>query len=92
MYDSLAQRLAECDHKIEVLLAALGLCEVTLMGAPKRGGKNTLRFDLRRAPARWAGVDLTRINGLAVTSALTALSEIGLVGDGLVDLRALAQG
>ena len=29
------------------------------------------------ALARWAGVDLTRINGLAVTSMLTVLSEIG---------------
>ena len=29
------------------------------------------------ALARWAGVDLTRINGLAVTSVLTVLSEIG---------------
>jgi transposase len=27
--------------------------------------------------ARWAGVDLTRINGLAVSSVLTVLSEIG---------------
>jgi transposase len=77
MYDSLAQRLAECDHKIEALLAGLGRCEVTLTGAPKRGGKNTPRFDLRTALARWAGVDLTRINGLAVTSVLTVLSEIG---------------
>jgi transposase len=32
---------------------------------------------LRAALARWAGVDLTRINGLAVTSVLTVLSEVG---------------
>jgi transposase len=32
---------------------------------------------LRTALARWAGVDLTRINGLAITSVLTVLSEIG---------------
>lgn len=77
MYDSLAQRLAECDHKTEALLAALGRHEVHLTGAPKRSGKNTPHFDLRTALARWAGVDLTRINGLAVTSVLTVLSEIG---------------
>jgi transposase len=48
-----------------------------LDGPAKRAGKNTPRFDLRTALARWAGVDLTRINGLAVTSVLTVLSEIG---------------
>ena len=40
-------------------------------------GKNTPAFDLRTALARWAGVDLTRINGLAVSSVLKMLSEIG---------------
>jgi transposase len=77
IYDSLAQRVAECDAKIAALLAALGCHEVKLNGPPKRAGKNTPAFDLRTALARWAGVDLTRINGLAVTSVLTVLSEIG---------------
>jgi transposase len=77
MYDSLAVRITECDHKTEALLAALGRHEVHLTGAPKRSSKNTPHFDLRTALARWAGVDLTRINGLAVTSVLTVLSEIG---------------
>ncbi|WP_321574932.1 IS110 family RNA-guided transposase [Paraburkholderia franconis] len=35
------------------------------------------RFDARAAPARWAGVDLTRINGLSVATVMTILSEIG---------------
>lgn len=77
MYDSLAQRIVECDNKIEALLAPLGRHEIELTGPAKRAGKNTPGFDLRRALARWAGVDLTRINGLAVTSVLTVLSEIG---------------
>lgn len=77
MYDSLAQRIAECDAKIEALLTPLGCHEVTLAGPTKRAGKNTPRFDLRTALARWAGVDLTRINGLAVSSVLTILSEVG---------------
>ncbi len=76
MYDSLAVCIAECDHKTEALLAALGRHEVHLTGAPKRSSKNTPHFELRTALARWAGVDLTCINGLAVTSVLTALSEI----------------
>lgn len=77
MYDSLAQRIVECDTKIETLLTPLGCHEVTLTGPAKRNSKNTPSFDLRTALARWAGVDLTRINGLAVSSVLTILSEIG---------------
>ncbi|MHB1670314.1 IS110 family RNA-guided transposase [Thiomonas sp.] len=77
MYDSLAQRLGECNAKIDALLDARGTHEVKLEGPSKRAGKNTPAFDLRAALARWAGVDLTRINGLAVTSVLTVLSEIG---------------
>jgi len=77
MFDSLAQRILECDAKIEALLAPLGRHEVELGGPGKRRGKNTPEFDARTALARWAGVDLTRINGLAVTSVLTILSEIG---------------
>lgn len=77
MYDSLAQLVAECDTKIEALLVPMGCQEVKLSGPGKRAGKNGPSFDLRTALARWSGVDLTRINGLAVTSALTVLSEIG---------------
>src|SRR6202158_4954231 len=77
MVDSLAQRVLECDAKTEALLAALGRHEVELGGPGKRRGKNTPGFDARTALARWAGVDLTRINGLAVTTVMTILSEIG---------------
>jgi transposase len=74
---SLAVCIAVCDAKLDALLAPLGQHEVQLAGPTKRAGKNTPGFDLRAALARWAGVDLTRINGLAVTSVLTVLSEIG---------------
>jgi transposase len=60
MYDSLAVRITECDHKTEALLATLGRHEVHLTGAPKRSSTNTPHFDLRTALACWAGVDLTR--------------------------------
>ena len=46
-------------------------------GRARSARKNTPRFDARTALARWAGVDLTRINGLAVTTVMTILSEIG---------------
>jgi transposase len=77
MYDSLAQRIVECDAKMQAVLTPLGCYELMLSGPAKRPGKNSPGFDLRTALARWAGVDLTRINGLAVTSVLKILSEIG---------------
>jgi hypothetical protein len=77
MFDSLAQRAVECDIKIETLLAPLARHDIELSGPGKRGSKNTPQFDARTALARWAGVDLTRINGLSVTTVMTILSEIG---------------
>jgi transposase len=77
MYDGIAQRVAECDAKIEVLLAPLGQHEIELSGPAKGRGKNHPGFDARTALARWAGVDLTRINGLGIGVVMTILSEIG---------------
>jgi hypothetical protein len=50
---------------------------VGLGKAPKAGAKSRLEFDVRQALANWAGVDLTRINGLGVTVVMKLLSEIG---------------
>jgi transposase len=77
MYDSLAQRVLECDAKIEALLAPLKRHEIELAGATKRGSPNPLAFNARVALAGWAGVDLTRINGISEGVALTILSEVG---------------
>lgn len=43
----------------------------------KRGGKHAPSFDARLALYRWVGVDLTRIGGIDVSTALTVLLEIG---------------
>lgn len=77
MFDSLAQRIGECDAKIQVLLAALGRQTIDLGKAPKERSKQRIAFDLRQALANWAGVDLTRIDGLGVTAVMKILSEIG---------------
>jgi transposase len=77
MFDSLAQRILECDAKIEALLAPLSRHEVELGGPGKQRSKNAPQFDARAALARWAGMDLTRINGLSVATVMTILSEIG---------------
>jgi transposase len=77
MFDSVAQRVIECDAKIEALLTPLGTHEITLSGHAKSRHKNSPQFDARTALARWAGVDLTRIDGIALGTALTVLAEIG---------------
>ncbi|MBC8725857.1 IS110 family transposase [Paraburkholderia sp. 31.1] len=77
MFDSLAERILECDAKTEALLVPLGRHDVQLAGPDKKRQKNAPRFDARTALARWTGVDLTRINGLSVATVMTILSEIG---------------
>jgi transposase len=77
MYDDIARHLGECDSKLQALLATLGQAKVDLGHAPRAGSKMRTDFDARQTLANWAGVDLTRINGLGLTSVMTILSEIG---------------
>jgi len=77
MYDDIARHLAECDTKLQALLAERSQSPVELGNAPKLGSKQRREFDARQALANWAGVDLTRINGLGVTVVMKLLSEIG---------------
>lgn len=77
MYDDIGGHLAECDAKLKDLLAERRRSDVDLGAVPKAGSKTRTRFDIRKSLADWAGVDLTRINGLEVTSVMKILSEIG---------------
>jgi transposase len=77
VFDDLAQRVQECDAKIEALLAPLQRHEVKLGKATKAKGKNSPAFNVRQALANWAGVDLTRIDGLGVSIVMKLLAEIG---------------
>jgi hypothetical protein len=77
MYDDIARHLAECDEKMQSLLTDLGQHKVDLGEAPRAGSKLQKEFDVRQTLANWAGVDLTRINGLGVTAVLKILSELG---------------
>ena len=45
--------------------------------APRAGSKLRQEFDARQILANWAGVDLTRINGLGLAAVMKVLSEIG---------------
>ena len=77
MYDDIARHLVECDTKLQTLLTELGQSKVDLGKAPRAGSKLRLEFDARQILANWAGVDLTRINGLGLAAVMKVLSEIG---------------
>lgn len=77
MYDDIARRLAECEHKLQDLLGQRSLHEIDIGPAPRPGTKARQEFEVRQLLANWAGVDLTRINGLGVGVVMTLLSEIG---------------
>ena len=77
MYDDIARHLAECEVKQHALLGELGQAKVDLGKAPRSGSKSRVEFDVRQTLANWAGVDLTRINGLAATTVMKILTEIG---------------
>ncbi len=78
MFDFIGTQLTECDHEMEQQLLKLNIHDGTLPEARKRrGSRNAPKFDLRTHLFRMCGVDLTRIDGIDVTTALTVLSEVG---------------
>jgi len=77
MYDDIAQHLLECDTKLQTLLSQLGQSKVDLGPAPRAGSKVRAQFDVCQTLGNWAGVDLTRINGLGLAAVMKILSEIG---------------
>ncbi|MEP6965341.1 MAG: IS110 family transposase [Polaromonas sp.] len=77
MYDDIARHLNRCEQKIQALLHAFGQCSVDLGKPPRKGSKLRQEHDTRQLLANWAGVDLTRINGLGMAAVMKILSEIG---------------
>jgi transposase len=77
MYDDIGRHLVECDVKLQGLLTELGQSKVDLGKAPRQGSKLRQEFDIRQILANWAGVDLTRINGLGLAVVMKILTEIG---------------
>ncbi len=77
MYDDIARHLVECDAKLQALLTELGQSKVDRGKAPRAGSRLRQEFDARQILANWAGVDLTRINGLGLAAVMKVLSEIG---------------
>jgi transposase len=77
-FDFVGSQLLECDQHIESQLRSLQAHE----GAPAKGkqrgrARNAPKFDLRTQLFQMCGVDLTRIDGIDVTTALAVISETG---------------
>jgi hypothetical protein len=66
------------DREVELQLERLKVQDDEPPKGKRRGrAKNAPRFDLRGQLFKMCGVDLTRIDGIDVTTALTVISEIG---------------
>lgn len=77
-FDFIGRQVAECDREIEAQLEALQVHD----GVPAKGKKrsrprNAPKFDLRTQLFRMCGVDLTRIDGIDLSTALAVISETG---------------
>jgi transposase len=77
-FDFVGTQLAEVDREIEAQLQVLQLHDGEPAKGKKRGrARNAPKFDLRTQLFRMCGVDLTRIDGIDVTTALAVISETG---------------
>ena len=77
-FDFIGTQLAECDREIERQLQCLQTHEGEPAKGKQRGrSRNAPKFDLRAQLFKMCGVDLTRIDGIDVTTALAVVSETG---------------
>lgn len=78
MFDFIGTQLAECDVAIERQLQTMHVHEGEPGEGRKRGRtRNAPKFDLRTQLFKMCSVDLTRIDGIDITTALTVISETG---------------
>jgi len=77
-FDFCGKQLQQCDGEIEAQLARLHITHVEPDKGKKRSkARNAPKFDLRTRLFQMCGVDLTRIDGVDVTTALVVVSETG---------------
>jgi transposase len=78
-FDFCAGQLAECDTEVERAMKALHVHEGKPAAGRRRSrSRNAPKFDVREHLFKIGGVDLTRIDGIDVTTAMTVISEIGV--------------
>jgi len=84
LFDFYQQQCAACDqeiaHYLRGLESRIDVAQHPIKPArtpKKKNRRNSPRFDCRHEAYRISGVDLTQIDGISESSALTILSEIG---------------
>jgi transposase len=78
MFDFIGTQLAECDREIEQQMQSMHVHEGEPAKDKKRSRpRNAPKLDLRTQLYKMCGVDLTRIDGVNVTTALAVISETG---------------
>ncbi|MBI2745973.1 MAG: IS110 family transposase, partial [Burkholderiales bacterium] len=78
LFDFYAERVADCDALIEQQMIELHQHDRLPGKARKVSNRNKPKFDLRTRLYQMCGVDLTRIDGIDVCTAMTVLSEVGV--------------
>ena len=77
-FDFCAVQLAECEGEIEQVMQQLHAHAGQPAKGKKRGrAKNAPKFDVREHLFKMCGVDVTRVDGIDVSTALTVISETG---------------
>lgn len=77
-FDFIASQVAECDDNIAVQLDRMRAYDAEPEQPRRRGRpRNASKIDLRTRLFQLCGVDLTRIDGIDVTTAMAVVSEIG---------------
>jgi transposase len=77
LFDFIGTQLNECDREIEQQLITLRVHDGELAKGKRSGSRNAPSYDLRTQLFKMCGVDLTRIDGINVTTAMAVISETG---------------
>ena len=78
LFEFYAERVADCDALIEQQMIELHQSDRLPGKARKKSNRNNPKFDVRTRLYQMCGVDLTRIDGIDVCTAMTVLSEVGV--------------
>lgn len=78
LFDEYAKKVADCDELMEQQMVLLHKHDGVPSKARKQSGRNKPKFDLRTRLYQMCGVDLTRIDGIDVGTAMTVLAEVGV--------------
>jgi transposase len=77
-FDFCAGQLAECESEVESVMAQLHVhSQEPGKGKKRSKAKNAPKFDVREHLFKMCGVDLTKINGIDVSTALNIVAEVG---------------